>query len=167
MTETELLAIEAERFVKHVHDFADSLAGRLLGMSQAEAETPLDKELVRLAVRRKDLEAKTGAPEVTSIGYNVSAVVRTRVAELLERPRCWLAARLFRNTSPTVALLGVSARARCCGFIALHRKHQCTLRTHQLARKPVWKQRSHDFPERYCAFRDVLNHKPAAILQSL
>jgi hypothetical protein len=39
---------------------------------------------MRLAVRWKDLEAKTAAPEVAPIGYNVSAVIRTRVAEFLK-----------------------------------------------------------------------------------
>jgi hypothetical protein len=52
----------------------------------AEAEALLDQELARLAVRAKQLEATSGMPDIaSSVGYKVSAVIRTRVAEVLGR----------------------------------------------------------------------------------
>ena len=55
------------------------------GLPAAEAEALLDKALVRLAVGTKQLETTSSTPEIASrLGYKVSAVIRTRVAELLE-----------------------------------------------------------------------------------
>ena len=45
-----------------------------------------NQALIRLAVGAKQLEATSGTPEIaSSLGYKVSAVIRTRVAELLKR----------------------------------------------------------------------------------
>jgi hypothetical protein len=86
MTYDQHLAVEVAQFLQHVHDIADLLADRMIGLSEAEAEALLEQELVRLAVLAKQLEAKTGTPELaSSVGYKVSAVIRTRVAAALKR----------------------------------------------------------------------------------
>ena len=86
MTDDEHLAVETAQFVQHVHDIADLLAERMASLPAAEAEALLDQELSRLAVRAKQLEATSDTPAIASrLGYKVSAVIRTRVAELLER----------------------------------------------------------------------------------
>jgi len=86
MTDDEHLAVEVAQFVRHVHDIADLLAERMGSLPAAEAEALLDQELSRLAVRAKQLEATSGTPEIaSSVGYKVSAVIRTRVEELLRR----------------------------------------------------------------------------------
>ena len=80
------LAVEVAQFLQHVHDIADLLAERMASLPAAEADALLDQQLARLAVRAKQLEATRGTPEIaSSLGYKVSAVIRTRVAELLER----------------------------------------------------------------------------------
>ena len=86
MTYDQHLAVEVAQFLQHVHDIADLLADRMIGLSEAAAEALLEQELVRLAVLAKQLEAKTGTPELAStVGYKVSAVIRTRVAAALKR----------------------------------------------------------------------------------
>jgi len=81
----EHLAVEIAQFLQHVHDIADLLAERMKRLPQAEAEALLDQELVSLAVRAKQLEATSGRPEIaSSVGYKVTAVIRTRVAERLK-----------------------------------------------------------------------------------
>ena len=86
MTDDEHLAVEAAQFVQHVHDIADLLAERMASLPAAEAEALLDHELSRLAVRAKQFEATSSTPEIASrLGYKVSAVIRTRVEELLKR----------------------------------------------------------------------------------
>ena len=86
MTDEEHLAVEVAQFVQHVHDIADHLAEGMGGLPAADAEALLDHQLARLAVRAKQLEARSGAPgSLSSLGYKVSAVIRTRVEELLNR----------------------------------------------------------------------------------
>ena len=78
MTDDEHLAVEVAQFLQHVHDIADLLAGRMDGLRQAKAEALLEQELPRLAVLAKQLEAKSGIPEIaSSVGYKISAVIRT------------------------------------------------------------------------------------------
>jgi hypothetical protein len=80
------LAVEVAQFLQHVHDIADLLAERMGSLPASEAEALLDQALIRLAVGAKQLEATSGTPEIASrLGYKVSAVIRTRVGELLER----------------------------------------------------------------------------------
>jgi len=82
----EHLAVELAQFLQHVHDIADLLAERMASLPAAEAEALLDQALIRLAVGAKQLEATSGTPEIaSSLGYKVSAVIRTRVEELLGR----------------------------------------------------------------------------------
>jgi hypothetical protein len=82
----EQLAAEVAQFLQHVQDIADLLAERMWGLSEAEAEALLEQELARLAILAKQFEAKSGTPEIASrLGYKISAVIRTRVAELLKR----------------------------------------------------------------------------------
>lgn len=83
MTDNELLALEVERLVRQVQAFAGDLAQHLLGLRHPKGEAPLDRELLRLAMRWKDLEARPQPPEVALIGHKVGAVVRTRVAEVM------------------------------------------------------------------------------------
>jgi len=86
MTDDEHLAVEVAQFLPHVHDIADLLAERMAGLPEAEAEALLEQELVRLAVLAKQLETKSGIPQVaSSLGYKMRAVIRTRVTELLRR----------------------------------------------------------------------------------
>ena len=86
MDDDEHLAVEVAQFVQHVHDIADLLAERLASLPEAEGEALLEEELARLAVRAKQLEATSGMPEIaSSVGYKVSVVIRTRVAELTRR----------------------------------------------------------------------------------
>ena len=86
MDDDEHLAVEVAQFVQHVHDIADLLAERMSSLSEAEGEALLEQELARLAVRAKQIEATSGIPEIaSSLGYKVSAVIRTRVAELIRR----------------------------------------------------------------------------------
>ena len=86
MTDDEHLAVEVAQFLQHVRDIADLLAERMGGLPEIEAEALLEKELVSLAVLAKQLEAKSGVPEIaSSVGYKVSAVIRTRVADLSKR----------------------------------------------------------------------------------
>jgi len=86
MTDDEHLAVEVAQFLQHVHDIADLLAERMAGLPEAEAEALLEQELVRLAVLAKQLETKSGIPQVaSSLGYKMRAVIRTRVTELLRR----------------------------------------------------------------------------------
>ena len=86
MTDDEHLAVEVAKFLQHVHDIADLLAERMAGLPEAEAEALLEQELVRLAVLAKQLETKSGIPQVaSSLGYKMRAVIRTRVTELLRR----------------------------------------------------------------------------------
>ena len=85
MTDDERLAVEVAQYLQHVHDIADLLAERMDGLPAAQAEALLDQALVRLAVGTKQLETTSSTPEIASrLGYKVSAVIRTRVAELLE-----------------------------------------------------------------------------------
>ena len=87
MTDDERLAVEVAQYLQHVHDIADLLADRMGGLPAAQAEALLDQALARLAVGAKQLEATSGTPEIaSSLGYKVSAVIRTRVEELLKRP---------------------------------------------------------------------------------
>jgi len=86
MTDDEHLAVEVAQFLQHVHDIADLLAERMASLPATEAEALLDQELASLAVRAKQLEATSGTPEIaSSLGYKVSAVIRTRVEELLKQ----------------------------------------------------------------------------------
>ena len=86
MTDDEHLAVEVAQFLQHVHDIADLLAERMAGLPEAEAEALLEQELVRRAVLAKQLETKSGIPQVaSSLGYKMRAVIRTRVTELLRR----------------------------------------------------------------------------------
>jgi len=74
------------QFVQHVHDIADVLAERMGSLPEAQGEALLEQELARLAVRAKQLEATSGTPEIaSSVGFKVSVVIRTRVAELIGR----------------------------------------------------------------------------------
>ncbi|MCE9657203.1 MAG: hypothetical protein K8R60_01495 [Burkholderiales bacterium] len=78
------LAVEVAQFQQHVRDIAELLAERMASVPEAEAEVLLEQQLARLAVVARRLEAKCGIPEVaSSVGFNISAVIRTRVAELL------------------------------------------------------------------------------------
>jgi len=87
VTDDERLAVEVAQYLQHVHDIADLLADRMGGLPAAQAEALLDQALARLAVGAKQLEATSGTPEIaSSLGYKVSAVIRTRVEELLKRP---------------------------------------------------------------------------------
>lgn len=53
----------------------------------AEADAVFEDGLVRVAVRAKEIEATSGTPEIaSSVGYKVSVVIRTRVAERLQQP---------------------------------------------------------------------------------
>jgi len=54
---------------------------------EIEADEFLEQELVRVAVLGKHLEATSWNPELASLGYNISAVFRTRVLERMERSR--------------------------------------------------------------------------------
>jgi len=86
MTDDEHLTVEVAQYLQHVHDIAALLAERMAGLPAAQAEALLDQALARLAVGAKQLEATSGTPEIaSSLGFKVSAVIRTRVAELLER----------------------------------------------------------------------------------
>jgi len=80
MNGDEHLAVEVAQFVQHVHAIADLLAERMGRLPEAEGEVLLE----HLAVRAKQLEATIGMAEIaSSVGYKVSVVIRTRVAELL------------------------------------------------------------------------------------
>lgn len=80
------LAVEVAQFLQHVHDIAELLAERMDGLPEAQAEALLEQELVRLAVLAKQLEARSGNPEIaSSVGFKLSAVLRTRVSALLKR----------------------------------------------------------------------------------
>ena len=82
----EHLAVEVAQFLQHVHDIANLVAEQMVELPEAEAQALLEEELVRLAIIAKKLEARSGIPQVaSSVGYKMSAVVRTRVAELLRR----------------------------------------------------------------------------------
>ena len=84
MNGDEHLAVEVAQFVQHVHAIADLLAERMGSLPEAEGEVLLEQELAHLAVRAKQLEATIGVAEIaSSVGYKVSVVIRTRVAELL------------------------------------------------------------------------------------
>ena len=84
MTDDEHLAVEVAQFLQHVHDIAELLAERMVGFPETEAEALLEQELARLAVLAKRLETSSGSPKLaSSVGYKISAVIRTRVAELL------------------------------------------------------------------------------------
>ena len=86
MNDDEHLAVEVAQFVQHVHDIADLLAGRMASLPAPVAEALLDQALMRLAVRAKQLEATSGMPEIaSSVGYKVSVVIQTRIAERLMR----------------------------------------------------------------------------------
>ena len=86
MNDDEHLTVEVAQYLQHVHDIADLLAERMDGLPAAEAEALLDQELARLAVGAKQLERSSGTPEIASrLGFKVSAVIRTRVEELLRR----------------------------------------------------------------------------------
>ena len=86
MNDDEHLAVEVAQFLQHVHDIADLLAEHMASLPAAEADALLDQQLARLAVRAKQLEATSGTPEIaSSLGYKVSAVIRTRVEDLLRR----------------------------------------------------------------------------------
>jgi len=83
MNDDEHLAVEVAQFVQHVHDIADLLAERMGSLPAAEAEALLERELARIAVRAKRLEATSDVPEIaSSVGYKVSLAIRTRVEEL-------------------------------------------------------------------------------------
>jgi hypothetical protein len=86
MSDDEQLAVEVAQYLLYVHAIADLLAKRMSGLPGAQAEALLDQTLARLAVGAKQLEATSGTPEIASrLGYKVSAVIRTRVEELLKR----------------------------------------------------------------------------------
>ena len=86
MNDAEHLAVEVAQFLQHVHDIADLLAERMSSLPAAEAEALFDQTLIRLAMGAKQLEATSGTPEIaSSLGYKVSAVIRTRVEERLRR----------------------------------------------------------------------------------
>ena len=86
VNDDEHLAAEVAQFVQHVHDIADLLAARMDSLPAAQAEALLEQELARLAVRAKQLEATSGMPEIaSSVGYKVSVVIQTRIAERLMR----------------------------------------------------------------------------------
>ena len=86
MTDDEHLAVEIAQYLQHVHDIADLLAERMGGLPAAQAEALLDQALARLAMGAKQLEATSGTPEIaSSLGFKVSAAIRTRVAQLLSR----------------------------------------------------------------------------------
>ena len=86
MTDDEHLAVEVAQYLQHVHDIADLLAERMGSLPAAEAEALFDQALARLAMGATQLEATSGTPEIaSSLGYKVSAVIRTRVEELLKR----------------------------------------------------------------------------------
>ena len=85
MTNDEHLAVEAAQYAQHVVDLADLLAERMASMPAAVAEALLEHALARLAVGVKQLEATSGTPEIAArLGYILSAVIRTRVEELLK-----------------------------------------------------------------------------------
>ena len=87
MTDDEHLAVDVAQFVQRVHDIAELTAARMRDLPEADGEALLEEALVRLAVRAKQLEAESGIPEIaSSVGYKISAVIRTRVAELLKPP---------------------------------------------------------------------------------
>ena len=86
MNDDEHLAVEVAQFLQHVHDIADVLAERMGSLPAAQAEALLDQALIRLAVGAKQLEATSSTPGIaSSLGYKVSAVIRTRVEERLKR----------------------------------------------------------------------------------
>jgi hypothetical protein len=86
MTDDEDLAVEVAQYVQHVHDIADLLAERMASVPAPVAEALLDQTLARLAVGAKQLETTSGTPEIASrLGFKVSAVIRTRVEELLKQ----------------------------------------------------------------------------------
>jgi hypothetical protein len=86
MTDDERLAVEVAQFLHHVHDIAHLLVERIDALPEAEAEEFLERELVLLATLAKQFEAKRSTPAVmSSLGYKINAVIRTRVAELLKR----------------------------------------------------------------------------------
>ena len=68
--DNEHLAAEVAQFLQHIHDIADLLAERMASLPDAEAEALLEQELVRLAVLAKQLETRSGLPEMaSSVGY--------------------------------------------------------------------------------------------------
>jgi hypothetical protein len=86
MTDDEHLAVEVAQFLQHLHDIAGLLAERMGSLPEAEAEALLEQQLSRLAVLAKQLEAKSGIPEIaSSVGYKSGAVIRTRIEQLLRR----------------------------------------------------------------------------------
>jgi len=86
MTDDEHLAVEVGHYLQRVHDLADLLAERMGGLPSAEAEALLDQILAQIAVGAKQLEAANSTPEIASrLGFKVSAVIRTRVEELLRQ----------------------------------------------------------------------------------
>jgi hypothetical protein len=85
VTDSQQLSVELAQRVQLVHDIADYLAARMSRLSTADAEAFLDERLARLAVRWKRLEGKSNTPEaVSSVGYKLSAAIRSRVTELLK-----------------------------------------------------------------------------------
>ena len=54
MNDEEHLAVEAAQYVQHVHDIADLLAERMVGLSSAQAEALLEQELARLQCERSN-----------------------------------------------------------------------------------------------------------------
>jgi hypothetical protein len=86
MTDDEHLAVEVAQFVQHVHDIADSSRSVWLPCRRPKRTRCSISSLHVFAVRAKQLEATSGTPEIASSpGYKVSAVIRTRVEELLKR----------------------------------------------------------------------------------
>ena len=84
MTENDRRVVEAAQTLQHVHDIADMLAARMRGLPAAQAEAMLERELADLAVLTKRLEGKSDAPALAaSVGFKISAVMRTRVAAQL------------------------------------------------------------------------------------
>ena len=87
MDKSERQAIEAAQTLQHVHDIADLLAERMRDLTADEADALLDQEIVRLAILSKHLAAKSQEPGLaSSLGYQLRAVIQTRVAAVLKRP---------------------------------------------------------------------------------
>ena len=86
MTESERLSVEVAQFLQHLHDIAEVIAERSRGSSAGDAEALLDRELVALALTARRLAERSEEPDlVAKLGFNISAVIRTRVAALLGR----------------------------------------------------------------------------------
>jgi hypothetical protein len=84
--ENEHKSVEAAQTLQHVRDIADLLAERLRVLPEAEAEAFLEAKLAQLAVLARKLEDGDANADVGSImGYTLSAVLRTRVEDLLKR----------------------------------------------------------------------------------